>query len=81
MARSPWLPKVVDALARVHVPLTLSETWTWPLELYWPNYPTSRSPAPTALLNWRVVLVTWVPVLVDAPWTHVAFDGVVRPGW
>ena len=64
---------MVDALAHVHVPLTLSETCTWPLELYWPNHPTRRSPAPTALLNWRVVLVTWVPVLTDEPCTHVTF--------
>src|SRR6266699_4827018 len=37
--------------ARVHAPLTLSDTWTLPATAYWANQPTSRSPAFTGLLS------------------------------
>src|ERR1700693_4879848 len=46
---------------RVHAPFTLSDTVTWPVELYCPNQPTRRSPRPTAP-SLIVTLVTAEPV-------------------
>ena len=52
----------------------LSDTWTCPDELYWPNQPTRRSPALTAPVSLMVTLVTWVPVDTVPPWTHFTLD-------
>jgi hypothetical protein len=62
------LENVVDALARVHVPLTVSETSTWPAESYWPNQPASRWPAWTGPDSVIVVVVTRVPVDAAQAW-------------
>src|SRR2546430_1492008 len=43
---SPAPPNVVET-ERVHGPLTLSRTCTWPGALNWPNHPTRRSPGKT----------------------------------
>ena len=66
---------MVEALLRVQAPLTLSDTGTCPDELYWPNQPTSRSPAPTGLVSVIVMLVTWLPVDTAPPCTQCALGG------
>jgi hypothetical protein len=45
------LPNCSLAEARVHAPLTLSDTCTSPEAAYWANQPTSRSPAFTGWLS------------------------------
>src|SRR5690349_16098386 len=57
--------------ARVHAPLTSSETWTCPVELYSANQPTSRSPAFTAPERVVAVEVTRVAPENAAPWINV----------
>ena len=47
-----------DVGARVHAPLTLSDTCTWPEAPYWENQPTSRSPAFTGWVSETVVDVS-----------------------
>src|SRR3984957_8380752 len=69
------LENFVDAEARVHTPLTLSDTWTCPAESYWPAQPTSRSPAATGLASWNVALATFEPVPKVPPCTHFALGG------
>src|SRR6202035_4051466 len=69
------LPNVVEAVLRVHAPLTLSDTETCPDELYSPNQPTSRSPACTGADRVTVVLVPTVAVDTEAPWTAVTAPG------
>src|SRR5450631_2935478 len=69
-ARSPApLEKVVDAGPRVQAPLTLSETWTWPVESYWPNQPASRSPAATGRDSVIATLATRVAVVTAPLWS------------
>ena len=63
-------------MTRVQAPFTLSETFTWPLELYCPNQPTRRSPAVT-LPKVRLTLVRRLPVLTEAPWIHTMLGGAV----
>src|SRR5450631_3645304 len=75
-ARSPApLEKVVDAGPRVQAPLTLSETWTWPVESYWPNQPASRSPAATGRVKVMVTLATLPPVLTEPPCIQCGLGG------
>jgi hypothetical protein len=71
----PPCEKVVDALARVQAPLTLSDTCTCPAAPYWPNQPVRRAPAPTGLASWMVTLDTWLPVDTAPPCTQVGADG------
>ena len=71
MSPLPFLT-VVAAGARVQAPFTLSETWTWPARLYWANQPTSRSPAPTALVKLTVLDATRDEVVNAEPWTYEA---------
>src|SRR2546425_3954196 len=62
--------KVSDPGTRVHVPFTLSETWTCPGALYWLNHPTSRSPWPTGEVS--VTVVAEIGAVENAaPWTKV----------
>src|SRR5882724_13449331 len=64
------LMKVSDPGTRVHVPFTLSETWTCPGALYWLNHPTSRSPWPTGEVS--VTVVAEIGAVENAaPWTKV----------
>src|SRR5207247_9873485 len=64
--------KVSDpAAARVQVPFTLSDTWTCPGALYWPNHPTSRSPWATGRVSGTVTVETRAPVPNAVPWTRV----------
>src|SRR5438445_336901 len=58
----PPLLKVSPA-ARCQAPFTLSDTDTVPLELYWANQPTRRSPWATGLVSLIVVEVTALPVV------------------
>jgi hypothetical protein len=68
----------VSETARVHVPLTLSETCTWPAALYSPNQPTSRSPAFTGWDRVSVSELARDPGEVAIPWTKVGdLAGVV----
>src|SRR5450759_4825619 len=71
MSPLPFLT-VVAAGARVQAPFTLSETWTWPARLYWANQPTSRSPAPTALVKLTVLDATRDEVVNAEPWMYEA---------
>ena len=72
---SPVEPfQVVDAGERVHAPLTLSDTVTWPAESYSPNQPTRRSPCPTAP-NEIVRLATREPVVTALPCTNLIWAG------
>ena len=66
---SPAPPHVV-ATERVHEPLTLSETRTWPEALYWLNHPTSRSPARTGCLRVRVYDEERLAGEAATPWTN-----------
>src|SRR5437870_13731446 len=68
----PPLPKVSPA-ARFQAPLTLSDTETVPLALYWANQPTSRSPWATGLVRVIVVEVTALPVTAAPAWTKAAW--------
>src|ERR1700722_8372035 len=72
---SPPAPNVVEAVPRVHAPLTLSETFTCPAELYSPNQPTSRSPACTGADRVIVVLVTFEAVDTAPPCTAPVAPG------
>src|SRR5437899_12837247 len=63
--------KVSDPGTRVHVPFTLSDTWTCPGALYWLNHPTSRSPWATAPVSVTVAAGTRDPIENAAPWTKV----------
>src|SRR5579875_926216 len=74
-------PKVVDAVDRVHAPFTLSETFTCPDELYWPNQPTSRSPACTGADRVIVVLVTCEAVDAAPPCTAAVPPGAGVVAW
>ena len=71
----PPLPNVVEAVLRVQAPLTLSETFTCPDELYSPNQPTSRSPACTGADRVIVVLVTCEAVDTAPPCTAAVPPG------
>src|SRR5437870_12997413 len=66
---SPAPPHVVET-ERVQAPLTLSETRTWPDALYWPNHPTSRSPARTGSLRVRVYDGRRLAGEAATPWTN-----------
>src|SRR2546422_2580348 len=66
---SPVPPHVVET-ERVQAPLTLSETCTWPGALYWPNHPTSRSPARTGSLRVNVYDARRSAGEAPAPWTN-----------
>src|SRR2546425_7360252 len=62
--------KVSDPGTRVHMPFTLSETWTCPGALYWLNHPTSRSPWPTGEVS--VTVVAEIGAVENAaPWTKL----------
>src|ERR1700730_8262533 len=78
MSPPPW-ENVVDAPARVQPPLTLSDTWTCPVESYWANHPTSRSPACTMPPNGIVALLTrpGVEIAPDCTAVIAPADGVV----
>src|SRR2546426_9810725 len=66
---SPDPPHVVET-ERVQGPLTLSETCTWPATAYWPNHPTSRSPARTGSLRVSVYDVWGLGGETATPWTN-----------
>ncbi len=69
---SPLLPpKRSVPVARVHVPLTLSDTRTFPDEPYWANQPTKRSPARTGRLSETGTDVDLSLWLNAAPCTNV----------
>src|SRR5437016_1406043 len=77
------LENVVEALARVHAPLALSETFPCPGELYCPNQPTSRSPTCTGADRLIVVLVTAEAVDTPPPctaWTPLGAGVVACTG-
>src|SRR5579863_5878460 len=67
----PPLLNVVEAVLRIHAPLTLSDTLTCPDELYCPNQPTSKSPACTGEDRVTVVLVSCEAVDTEPPCTAV----------
>src|ERR1035441_4822617 len=68
MAMSPVsLWNVSESGARVHAPLTLSDTVTSPATLNWANQPTSRSPACTGRDRVKVWDVALVPDANAAP--------------
>src|SRR6266404_2752680 len=78
---SPVPPKVVEAprdqvpligseTTCVQGPLMLSEICTWPGALYWPNHPTSRSPARTGSLRVNVYDARRSAGEAAAPWTN-----------
>src|SRR5580704_3433705 len=72
--------KVNESGARVHAPLTLSDTLTRPGTLNCANQPTSRSPAWTLRERVRVALVDWVPDENAAPcWNVVVLGPPVPP--
>src|SRR5690242_339473 len=73
----PPLENVVAAPARVQGPLTLSDTWTCPVESYWANHPTIRSPARTAWPSGMVTLLTREPVETEPACTEVIDPGAV----
>src|SRR2546426_4138243 len=54
----------------VQGPLMLSETCTWPVALYWPNHPTSRSPGKTGLLRVKLYDARRSAGEAAAPWTN-----------
>src|SRR5712691_2497004 len=64
------VPFHVVETERVHRPLTLSETCTWPDALYWLNHPTSRSPAATGWLSVRAYDLKRLPGDAATPWTN-----------
>ena len=64
------VPLHVVATERVHGPLTLSETCTWPDAPNWLNHPTSRSPAETGWVRVRVYDVEGEGGEAAAPWTN-----------
>src|SRR5207245_10674222 len=66
---SPVPPHVVET-ERVQVPLTLSETRSWPDALYWPNHPTRRPPARTGALRVSLYDVRREPGEAATPCTN-----------
>src|SRR5262245_37568206 len=67
----PSFSKCSDPGARVHAPLTLSDTWTCPGTSYCENHPTSRSPPAPGRVSVRVLVRTRAPVAKAAPGTKV----------
>src|SRR6266480_3614475 len=66
---SPVPPHVVET-ERVHGPLTLSETRTWPGTSNWLNHPTSRSPAATGSARVRLYDERRPAGEAATPWTN-----------
>src|SRR5207245_9882006 len=65
----------------VQGPLMLSETCTWPGALYWPNHPTSRSPARTGSLRVNVYDARRSAGEAAAPWPNSGEAAGVMTVW
>src|SRR2546425_11617009 len=64
------VPLHVVETERVQGPLTLSETRTWPVTLYWLNQPTRRSPGRTGSRRVRVYDLRREAGEAATPWTN-----------